>query len=84
MLGQFIIVEHVAAAVLNSQFIGKILFGIYHRIGTVAQQEFFLDLGACLADDRFGAQILEQAGDLQTALEIAADTHKAHIKAVDR
>lgn len=39
-----------------------------------------MDIPVCLTDHMFSAQLLYQAGDLQTALEIGSDADEAQIK----
>ena len=73
------VVEDVVGTASDGRPLCQLLFGVDHLVGTVAQEEFLLDIGGGPGDDHSGAQLLEQAGGLQTALEIVADGHDAYI-----
>ena len=65
------------------QFFGDIPVRINHFIGAVAQQKFGMNITVCLADDIFCPHFFNQAGNLQTALEVGSDTDKANVEIPD-
>lgn len=73
-------VKDVVVVVLDGGAQGNILVGVDDLVRAVAEQELGVYLVVRLADDVLGPQVLQKAGDLQVALEIAADTDKAQVK----
>ena len=66
--------------VTHCQLLRNITIRINNFIGSISQKKFRMDIPVCLTDHMFSAQLLYQAGDLQTALEIGSDANEAQIK----
>ena len=79
---QFNIVKHMAGAAAVGQPFRNITVRIYNLIGPVPQKKFCLYIPYRLADYIFGAHLLQQTGNLKTALKIFSDADKTVIKIV--
>ena len=74
--------DRVVAFAYGERF-RRFAFRVNDEIGAVSAQEFFMDIPVRFAENGNGSELLEQAGDLQTRLEIVADADKAGVERRD-
>ena len=76
-------VEDVVGVVSHRGLEGEVLFGVDDLVGTVAEQEFALDLAARHGDDVFRAHVFKEGSDFERCLEALAHGDEADVEVVD-
>ena len=79
---QLDIIKYIPCAQAGRKALRAVALGIDDIVRAVAQEELGLGVIIRLAEYPLGAQLLEEAGDLETAEDIGAQTDKACVKII--